>query len=182
MIDLSERYRKTSESLRLAMDRESANLARKAGASSVRLASGDALGSWCIRAPEGDIARFAILYLPNCGAVAVLCDCLVEPQYRRNGIASALHDIRIAAARDAGATVALCTVLIGNRPMRAILRAHHWKVAIGPFYNPATDSWICLYWLNLATEKPTEASWRAWLARIKSWFNPQPDKWGGALP
>ena len=182
MIDLSDRYNKTAESLRASIQRESAGLARMAKVSNVGLAAG-AQGEWRIRSPEGDIAHFAVLYLPNCGPIAVFCDFFVEPGYRRSGIGNALHKIRIAAARDAGATVALCTVVMGNRPMRAILRRHHWGVAIGPLYNPVTDSWLCLYWLNLATGKEhTEARWRVWLARIKSWINPRPDKWGGALP
>lgn len=81
------------------------------------------------------VSRFSISLLPGCAHIVVFHGVTVRPELRHRGVGTRMHQLRLAIAREYGATLALCTVIAGNSVEKRILEANGWvkshDVAVG---------------------------------------------------
>lgn len=143
MIDQAKRVENLRESIQAEFTASKGRIEKACGTAVLLYAN----GTWKLNAAdETPIARFNVVLLPNCGAVAVLCDLHIEPAYRMVGLARLLQDLRVRAAGRAGVQVLLATVVTSSEPAMRLLRA--WTET-ARFTNPATGNEVALMMLKL---------------------------------
>lgn len=73
------------------------------------------------------MGSFSLEPLPGNGHVLVSCQSWIHDTYRRKGLGSRLHKMRLDAAKAAGANAMLCTVRADNEAELALMRKFGWE-------------------------------------------------------
>jgi len=91
------------------------------------------------------IGHFSMEQLPGCCGIVVSYHSAIETQFRGLGIGKLFLEIREDAARRAGYTVILATVVHGNEAEVGLLKQAGWSVSPPLFVNKRTKNAIALY-------------------------------------
>ena len=149
MIDLSERIEAINRAVLGEFQRLSTTINSKCGVVVIARRN----GTWHLDAADGSpVARFNVVPLPNCGAVAVLCDLHIEPPYRGVGLGRMLQQLRIRASEQARIRVLLATVREDNAD--ALRLFTRWRKLVA-FTNPETGHALGLWTLELGAADQT---------------------------
>lgn len=90
------------------------------------------------------MSRFSIDQLPGCCGIVVFYHASVAEDFRKKGLGSLLLKLREEAARKAGYTVALATVLATNEDEISILGKGGWVESAPVFKNKRTSNKVLL--------------------------------------
>ena len=72
------------------------------------------------------IAHFELSCVPGCTSAVIFSGAYVGLSLRRAGLGKTLHKLRLDACREAGYTLALCTVNKDNAPQNKIMDSFGW--------------------------------------------------------
>lgn len=101
---------------------------------------------------EALISRFSLRELPNCCGVIVSSGVFVNYPYRKKGVGTLLHQLRIEIAIALGYSTMLCSDVLHNTAQRKILKKNGWK-DVYQFRNIRSANEVVLSILNLLDAK-----------------------------
>jgi predicted GNAT family acetyltransferase len=104
----------------------------------------DGAESFSIQKNDEEIGRFRMKELPGCSGAVVFCRAWVPSAFRGRGFGKMMHKVRIEAARRAGYSLAICTVVVTNASQIAILTEFGWRLA-RQWRNPKTGNDVGLW-------------------------------------